>query len=174
MVRLEWLALSAVCWLAAAGARADSVIMTAKGSKQGEIKGGLTQKGREGAMQCVQFEAEASTPTDLATGHATGRRQHKPIRCVKKLDSASVPLLNALIRGEVLTDVMFKVFATDRAGREAPVYTVALKNASVASVKQSLASDGTVLEEVTFVFTSITYTWEDGKLSASDSLGGAR
>jgi len=168
MSRLGWLVLSGACVLGVGAARADTVIMTARGAK-GEIKGGLTQKGREGAMQCLQFETEVSAPVDVASGRATGKRQHKPIRCAKRVDSASTQLLNALLKGEALPEVTFKVFAADRAGRELQTYTIALKNASITGIKQSLDASGALIEEVTLVYASITYTWEDGKTSATDT-----
>src|SRR5262249_11424033 len=94
----------AVCLTAAAvsSAHADTIVLTAKGVKQGEIKGSLTQRGREGGMQCTQWSAEVTSPRDTASGTASGKRQYKPVLCVKKVDNASPALLRALVENESL------------------------------------------------------------------------
>jgi type VI secretion system secreted protein Hcp len=43
-----------------------------KGQKQGEIKGSVTQKGREGKILVIGAEHEVLSPRDASSGLATG------------------------------------------------------------------------------------------------------
>lgn len=148
-------------------ARAETVVMTAKGVKQGEIKGSLTQRGRENAMQCTHFVSEVTAPRDASSGNATGKRQYKPITCLKKVDNASPQLLKALAENESLSNVLFRVFAPARGGTEAVVYSVELKNANVTGIRQFTAPDGTLMEEVSIAFGTIRVAF--GELAFEDS-----
>src|SRR4051812_27559562 len=46
-----------------------------KSKKQGDIKGSVTQKGREGAIAVHSFHHHIQSPRDAASGQATGKRQ---------------------------------------------------------------------------------------------------
>jgi type VI secretion system secreted protein Hcp len=63
--------------------------MTLQGQKQGEIKGGVTQKGREGWIALLAFDYGIETPFDAASGRPSGKRQHKPVVIRKEIDEAS-------------------------------------------------------------------------------------
>jgi type VI secretion system secreted protein Hcp len=49
------------------------------GQKQGDIKGSVTQKGREGKIMVIAFTHEIVCPRDPASGIPTGKRIHKPL-----------------------------------------------------------------------------------------------
>ena len=154
----------------AAVAQADSVSMTVKGAKQGDIKGSATEKGREGTMTCLEFASEVVSPRDAASGQATGKRQHKPMRCVKRVDRASPALFNALVTNEMLSEVTFQLWSASKGGQQSRAYTVALKSAQLTSLRQYLNADGVLMEELQLTFAGITVTWHDGDLVAQDSL----
>lgn len=158
--------------VAVSAAHADTIVMTAKGAKQGEIKGGLTQRGRENAMQCTQFVSEVAVPRDASSGAASGKRQYKPITCVKKVDNASPALLRALAENESLSEVLFRVFAPARGGAEAVVYSVELKSANVTGIRQFTAQDGTLMEEVAISFGTIRVAF--GDLAFEDATRSAK
>jgi type VI secretion system Hcp family effector len=164
-------AFAAVSLSAATAARADTIVFTAKGAKQGEIKGSLTQRGREGAMQCTQWSAAVAAPRDASSGAASGKRQYKPITCVKKVDNASPALLRALAENENLSEVLFRVFAP-KGGAEAVVYSVELKSANVTGIRQFTAPDGTLMEEVEIAFGTIKVAF--GDVAFEDSPRGAK
>src|SRR5271167_2435873 len=67
------------------------------GSKQGEIKGSVTQKGREGKIMVIAANHEVVSPTDSITGLPTGKRQHKPFRITKDVDRSSPLLYKAML-----------------------------------------------------------------------------
>src|SRR4051812_9196262 len=75
-----------------------------KGAKQGDIKGSVTQKGREGKIMVIAVSHEIVSPRDVASGQATGKRMHKPFVITKEVDKSSPLLYNALVNNENITD----------------------------------------------------------------------
>lgn len=147
-------------------ALAETVFMTARGARQGDLQGGVTQRGREGSMQCARFESAIAVPRDSASGSAAARRQIEPVRCTKRVDRASPQLLSALLSNEPLTNVTFRFVQRSTTGVDAVVYTVVLTNALVASVRQFLDDDGLAQEEVAFAYQQGTVTFEQGGVTA--------
>ncbi len=78
------------------------------GSKQGLIKGSCIQKGKEGLIEVIAFEHEIISPRDVATGQATGKRQHQPLVVTKELDKSTTALIQALIQNETLPSFELK------------------------------------------------------------------
>jgi len=70
------------------------------GTKQGEIRGSVTQKGREGRIAVIAMSHEFLSPRDASTGMAAGKRQHKPLSITKEIDRASTGLRTMLIGNE--------------------------------------------------------------------------
>jgi type VI secretion system secreted protein Hcp len=176
------LSFSAVAILAAAPAAeaALNAYLTLKGQKSGQIKGSVTQKGRENSIQVIQASHEIISPRDPQSGLPTGQRMHKPFVIVKELDKSSPILLNVLATNENLTEVVLKFYrpqikATSGVGTEVQAYTVKLTNANIASIKfvlpntkhadlQKLAE----YEEIAFTYQKIEWTWTDGGITAMD------
>src|SRR5262245_52235966 len=75
-----------------------------KGTKQGEIKGSVTQKDRVGKIGVIAVSHDIISPRDPASGLPTGKRQHKPFVITKELDQSSPLLLNALVNNENITE----------------------------------------------------------------------
>ncbi|MEO6833074.1 MAG: type VI secretion system tube protein TssD, partial [Chitinophagaceae bacterium] len=93
-----------------------------KGQKQGEIKGSVTQKGREGSIMVKAASHEIISPRDPASGLPTGKRQHKPLVITKEIDKSSPLLLTALCSNENLTSVVLDFYQPSiKAGRMAGV-----------------------------------------------------
>jgi type VI secretion system secreted protein Hcp len=153
----------------AAAVHADTVTMTVKSSKQGEIKGGGVGKGREGSIECVDLGFEIDSSRDLSSGQTSGKRQYKPLRCVKRVDRSSPPLFSAMMGNEVLANVALQVWGTSKDGQLAQIYSVVLKSANILSLRQFL-DKGAMMEELTFSYSSIALTWADGGITAEDSL----
>lgn len=150
--------------------------LTATGQKQGPIKGGVTQKGREGSIAVYGVDHEVLSPRDAASGLPTGKRQHKPFVIRKEIDKASPLLFKTLVTNETLTKVVLKFFAPTASGAEANNYTIKLTNANIAAIRTNVENNrldpGTklpVLEEVTFTYQKIEWTWVDGGITTSDN-----
>lgn len=149
--------------------------LTATGQKQGVIKGGVTQKGREGSIAVYAVEHAVVSPRDAGSGLPTGKRQHKPLVVVKEIDKSSPLLAKALVTNENLTEVVLKFFSPNLNGMEINSYTVRLTNAAIASIQTDMQNNKTepgtklpVLEQLSFTYQKIEWTWLDGNVTSSD------
>jgi len=151
-----------------------------KGQKQGEIKGSVTQKGREGKIAVIAVSHEVVSPRDAASGLPTGKRMHKPFVITKELDKSSPLLYNALVNNENIPEWELQFWApqlkaTTGTGTEQQHYTVKLLNANIASIDFRMPNNKhpdlmkfAEYEEVAFTYQKITWTWNDGGITAED------
>jgi len=155
---------------AALRSEGGSIYMKVEGSRAGAIEGGATGAGREGWIEVVAFTHEVVSPRDAASGLPTGKRQHKPISITKPIDKATPLLFQALVSNENLPNVELRFFKPDpKTGKEQMYYTIELTNASIAGIGQSQAvGDPMPLEEVSFTYQKIVWTWTDGGITAED------
>ena len=154
---------------------ASSAFLTLAGQKQGAITGGVTIKGREGSILVHSFENEILSPRDPTSGLPTGEREHEPLVIVKEIDKSSPKLWSALVNNEVLTTWVLRFWAPAASGMEKEIYTITLTNASIASMREYMVDNLTaadanlpMLEEVTFTYQKIQWTWTDGAITAQD------
>ena len=70
--------------------------MRLTGDTQSEIKGSVTQAGREDSIMVIGMSHACISPRDAASGNATGKRQHKPVVITKEIDK-STPLLASVL-----------------------------------------------------------------------------
>jgi type VI secretion system secreted protein Hcp len=154
---------------------AESVWMSAKGQKQGDIKGETNAKGREGLIECVFFEAAVASPRDQYSGLPTGKRMHKPLLTRKRIDKTTPLFSTALVTNETLSTVKLQFWRPKGDGTSEQFYTVELTNASLS--KQRLWLPYTLdpaqtnlpaLEELEFVYQKITWTYTQGGITGSD------
>ena len=127
--------------------------MTAKGAMQGDIEGESILDGAEKSMICLGFSHEIVSPRDPATGLATGRRQHKPMVIVKRIDKASPLLQAALNNNENLQNVTLKFFQTQSSGSVSNLFTIKLTNANVSRRSQEFPN----FETLEFVYQRIEW-----------------
>jgi type VI secretion system secreted protein Hcp len=150
------------------------------GQGSGEIKGSVTQKGRENRIMVIAVSHEVTSPRDSASGQATGKRQHQPLVITKELDRASVPLHQAQARSENFKDFELQFWApqlkaTTGAGTEVQHFTIKLTNASIAWIRTEMPNTRDpeltrleTFEEVAFTYQKIEWTWTEGNLMAAD------
>ncbi len=146
-----------------------------KGQKQGEIKGSVTQKGREGKIAVIAVSHEIISPRDAASGLPTGKRMHKPFIITKELDKSSPLLYNVLVNNENLTEWDLQFFQPSATGTEKQHYTVKLTNANIASIDFRMSNNKhpdlmkfAEYEEVAFTYQKIEWTWNEGGITAMD------
>jgi len=154
--------------------------LTLKGKRTGQIKGSVTQKGREDKILVIAASHQLSTPSNPATGAASGRRIHSPFVITKELDKSSPLLYNALATNEAITEWKLEfwgpqVKAATGAGNEVQKYTVILTNVRVANIhfvmpntKDPELVKYVEYEEVSFIYQKIEWIWTDGGISAVD------
>jgi len=152
-----------------------------KGQKQGEIKGSVTQKGREGKIMVISVNHEIVSPRDAASGLPTGKRQHKPLVITKELDKSSPLLYNVLVNNENITEFELQFWtpqiggAVGGGGTEKQHYTIKLTNANIASINFRMLNNKNPelmryaeYEEIAFTYQKIEWTWNDGGITADD------
>jgi type VI secretion system secreted protein Hcp len=155
--------------------------ITIEGTKQGKFKtppgGGASADGlRGGKIPGIRFFAETTSPRDVGTGQASGKRQHKPITITKQWDASSPQLFQALVTNEVLKSVLFEFVKTNLQGEEFVYHTIKLTNGTVSNIKSYLdltdASgdpyDAHELEDVSLTFQKIEIENREGKTTAVD------
>jgi len=152
-----------------------------KGTKQGEIKGSVIQKGREGKIMVIAVSHEIVSPRDAASGLPTGKRMHKPFVITKELDKSSPLLYNMLVNNENISEWELEFWtpqikASTGTGAEVQHYTIKLTNANIASINFRMANNRhpdlmkfAEYEEVAFTYEKIEWIWKDGGISAEDS-----
>ena len=158
-------------------AAASSFDVTIEGTKQGRFKG---ERGKGDKIAGLAFHYDVKSPRDAATGMASGKRQHGAITFTKAVDSSSPQIFQALIGNEVLKSVLFEFRGTSADGQEMIFYQMTLTNASISEVeqyagmsgtaeaRQSGASDGSPLEDVSLTFQKIEVQSQVGKTMAVD------
>jgi type VI secretion system secreted protein Hcp len=152
-----------------------SAYLTLVGQKQGAINGSVTEKAHENSILVHSYDNLVTSPRDQTSGLPTGKRVHQPITITKELDRSSVPLWNALVTNENMTTWQLKFWLTTSIETSTQIYTVSLTNAIVTSIREYRAdsvaqanASGAALQDVTFTYQKIQWTWNDGGLTATD------
>jgi len=146
-----------------------------------DIKGESTQEslGRKDSIECISYDQGVNTAREAATGMVTGRRQYQPLVVRKRIDKASPLLMKALTANEKI-DAIFKFFRPNPTGdgTTEQFYSVEIKSGHISSLKQlvhdTLRTDSSgdpPIEEVSFVFKDITWTYTNGGITHKDSWG---
>ena len=159
------------------------IYLTLNGQKQGNIQGGVTVKTHENAIAVQYLQSKIVSPRDPASGLPAGKRQHEPLVFRKAVDKSTPKLLTAMVTNENLTVATFKFFRTSVQGQEQGYFNIVLTNASLASANlyhpdsmdtsaptasSNGSGGGPELEEYTFTYQKIQWTYLDGGISAED------
>jgi type VI secretion system secreted protein Hcp len=156
---------------------AQDAYMTLKGQRSGEIKGSVTAPGHQGSIRVVAAHHEVISPRDPQSGQATGKRMHKPFVATKEVDQSSPVLYRMLASNETITSMVVRFMApSPTSGAEINNYTVTLTNAGISDISfvmpvttDSTSSKSPEVEQVSFTYQKIEWTWVEGDISASDS-----
>jgi type VI secretion system secreted protein Hcp len=151
---------------------ANTTYLKLKGAKQGDIKGSVTQKGLEGAIEVIAVSHEISVPTSVPGGkQVTGRRQHAPLVITKELDRSTPLLYKVMTTAERLSQVELTVYGPSEKGMSKPLYTVRLTDATISKIRAVTRGEGDAareVSEVSFTYKTIEWTWNDGGITAMD------
>lgn len=151
--------------------------MTIEGTTQGKFKGESTRGAHKDKAPCIQLAYGVQSPRDVATGMASGKRQHQPFVVVKEIGASTPQVFQACVTNEVLKSVLFEFIKTTAEGKEEVYYTMKLTNATVSgqrqytetAAKHSEVNDTHELEEVSFTFQQIDIENKLAKTASSDS-----
>jgi type VI secretion system secreted protein Hcp len=151
-----------------------------KAQKQGDIKGSVTQKGRENTILVMATDHLIASPRDAASGLPTGKRQHQPLVITKEVDKATPLLYRALVDNENITTFRLdfyrpSIIGGSGGGTEQQYFTIELVNANIASIKLEFLNNDypenvnlPQRERVAFTYQKITWTYQDGGVTAQD------
>ncbi|SNR89777.1 type VI secretion system secreted protein Hcp [Humidesulfovibrio mexicanus] len=153
--------------------------MAVKGNTQGDIKGDGSQSGdKKDKILVYGSDHTVEIPKDTHTGLPTGQRVHHPFTVTKHKDQASPKLFKACCTGEQCT-ITLDYYRIDPTGREQKYYTVKMEEAIVVSLREY--SPLTFLpenkpyhdmEDVSFTYSKITWTYTDGNIEYVDNWKG--
>lgn len=141
-----------------------------------------TSLGRENSIECLYYEESIKTAREAGSGMATGRRQHGPILIRKRIDKSS-PLLMQILCENTACEAQFKFYRPSPSGdgTTEQFYTVVLKNARISAIRQWVpdclapaSSAAPPMEEVEFVFHTISWTYTNGGVTHEDTWAGGR
>jgi type VI secretion system secreted protein Hcp len=174
--RLWGVASGAALWLALASLPASAAVnayMKIDGVKQGSFKGEGTRKGSTQWIPIIAISQAVESPRDAASGQASGKRQHSPIKITKETDASSPQLARAAAAGEVLREVVIEFVRPGPKGQEEVYQTITLTNALVTRIQRGGAShagksDKMEREEIEITFQKIEVSNKEGKKTASD------
>jgi type VI secretion system secreted protein Hcp len=157
---------------------AISCYMYAVGQKSGQIKGSVTQKGKEDGVEVLSVSHLITSPRDPQSGLPTGKRMHRPFTVQVRLDKSSPQFYNVLANNEALTSVQFKFWQSAAPspgaaqGAETQDFTVSLTNATIASIKlitvdttvdgKSVPGMGVPTLEIGFIYEKIQWNSVSG------------
>ncbi|WP_339137021.1 MAG: Hcp family type VI secretion system effector [Candidatus Electrothrix sp. GW3-4] len=149
--------------------------LTLKGETQGDIKGSVTQAGREDSIMVIATDHEINSPRDAASGLPTGKRQHGPFTICKEIDKATPLLYSALVNNENITEFKIEFWRPSASGKEEQFFTIELVNASISKIHHEMLNNKypenmqhREREHVSFCYQKITWTWMDGGITADD------
>lgn len=155
--------------------------VTIEGTKQGALKGESPRTAHAAKIAGLSYAHEIVSPRDIATGQASGKRQHGPITITKEWGPSSPQLFQALTTNEVLKKVLFEFYQTTPEGVEEIYYKITLTNATVSRIrfttgkgesantaKTQASYDTHELEEVAFTYQKIQVESTAGKTMATD------
>ncbi len=146
-----------------------------EGQQQGEIRGSVTQKGREGRIMVIGASHSIESPRDASSGLPTGIRVHEPFVITKELDQSTPLLYIMLVNNENIVEWELQFWQSSPTGTEVNHYTVKLTDASIASIdfkmpdnKDSNLTKRAEYEEIAFTYQKIQWIWNEGSITASD------
>lgn len=155
--------------------------VTIEGTKQGKFKGESLRDAHKAKLGGLAYTHEIKSPRDIATGMASGKRQHGPITFTKEWGASTPQIFQALVTNEVLKSVLFEFFHTTPEGVEEVYHTVKLTNATISNVRYTTGKgesastaktqatyDTHELEDVSLTYQKIDVESKTGKTMASD------
>jgi type VI secretion system secreted protein Hcp len=152
------------------------------GAVKGPVRDTRDEKKNE-SIALIALEHALVSPRDVASGLATGKRQHSPITFTKETDGTSPLFYQFLSRNEPLKTVDFFFYGLPTqpglgAGRETLLYQISLRSAAVSKIEFAGHTDQTapesarfpLTERISLTYDSITWEWKSSKMLFQDSF----
>ena len=146
-----------------------------KGAFTKESVGNIYQQGHEDQILVQEIEHEITTAVDPQSGMPTGRRIHKPFTFPAPLNKATPLLYQALVDGEMLTEVEVHWYRISVDGLLEYFFTTLLEDATIVKITTLLphaqapeSAPYTQLVKVSMAYRKITWTHKDSGTEGSD------
>jgi type VI secretion system secreted protein Hcp len=143
-----------------------------------KIEGSCTVAGREGTIEVFSFGHNLVMPTDPASGLPTGVKRHSPLKILKEIDKSSPLLYRVLVMNQTMGRFILRFYRMGATGREEQYFTIQLENARITGITPSFPASFLIqnepyghMETVSFVYQRITWTWEEGGITSTDTWG---
>lgn len=112
---------------------ASKFTISVKAARQGDLKG---ETGKDRLLiPVLGFSYGVTSPRDVATGQASGKRQHKPLTIYKEWGVISTELLQALVTNESLVSVVLDEWRANPQGIDKIYMEIRLINAQVSAIQ---------------------------------------
>jgi type VI secretion system secreted protein Hcp len=144
-------------------ARADKVTLTISMKHAGAAADAGKTEAIKIECRSVSFSVDSTKPHDAGADSMPGRKGHNVVTIRKELDASSPKLLEASNRGEPL-DATFTYF---KEPGNTEVERIKLTNALITRISNVMVKN-TNLEDVSFTFQKIEWTWVKGGITATD------
>jgi type VI secretion system secreted protein Hcp len=153
--------------LAAPVYAATNIYMSITGGKPGQFAGDSKSPHGSQWIPIVQINESVAAPRDSATGQASGKRQHEPIKVVKEIDASSPQLRKAVTTGEHLKEVVFQFYRSGAQGKDELYETIRLSDAIITGIENRGSGNAgrgeRPTEEISFEYEKIEFTYAQQK-----------
>lgn len=146
------------------------------GETQGKIDGSCTIQGHEKAILVQMVDCTIEIPKNPQTGLPSGKRKHLGMKITKDIDKSSPKIMQALCAGEHMKTVDLKFYRITKDGKEEEYYKITLTNAIIVDTRvwvpnclEETSKPMGQMEDVTFTYEKITWTWVPDGIEAEDS-----
>jgi len=148
--------------------------MITEGALSEDSVGSTFQEGHDEQFMVQAFEHNIIIPRDVHSGQPSGQRVHQPLKVTKVFDKSSPLLYQALVTGESLNCVI-EWYRTSSEGTQEHYFSHELEGAVIVDIKAVMPNcqdpamaQFTHLEEISFSYSSITWTHEVGGTEGND------
>lgn len=164
--------------------QADAAMMAylyLKGQKSGDVKGSVTQKGREGSIGVIAMEQ--ASKTQMAGGMQTGKVNVGQLVVTKEVDQSSPILRQMLATNETIGMASLKFWTPQQmsaagVGSEVQYYTINLTNSRITAIKTVMQNvrdpqlgKYNISEEITIAYDRADWIWMNGGITATETGG---
>jgi type VI secretion system secreted protein Hcp len=157
---------------AAAGGSSGDMFLSVKGAKSGQIKGESHDTVHPDEIDVLSWSWGMESRSSLGGGAATGRAIVRELKVVKRVDSASTPLMSALRSNEIITKAVLTVRKAGKTPLEYLKITIEQGRVTGLTLEAGdVSGSPDVFENVVFSFNKITVEYvpqgKDGQAKGS-------
>ncbi len=131
------------------------------------ISGDVVDGPYKGSIEVQSWSWGTSNVVEPQSGLPTGKRQHKPMTLVKRIDKSSPQLYEKIVQGKHFTEVHIVMVKNRASGQPETVGTITLSDVVITSIRSDGGIDNDCdgesedvdLETVSLVFQKISWEW---------------